>query len=62
MIKDEQFKVIYVPESVVLDGAVTSVHQLRNRHNSVKILAGELIPGRPHLGSVNAMARLRFLS
>ena len=43
MIKDEQFKVIYVPESVVLDGAVTSVHQLRNRHNSVKILAGELI-------------------
>jgi hypothetical protein len=43
LIKDEQFKVIYVPESVVLDGAVTSVHQLRNRHNSVKILAGELI-------------------
>ena len=43
LIKDEQFKIIYVPESVVLDGAVTSVHQLRSRHNSVKILAGELI-------------------
>ena len=33
-----------VPESVVLAGGVTSVHQPRKRLNSGKILAGELIP------------------
>jgi len=60
LIKDEQFKIIYVPESVVLDGAVTSVHQEQAQQREDPGRRAD--PGRPHLGSVNAMARLRFLS
>jgi pilus assembly protein CpaB len=44
LIKDDQFKIIQVPASVVVDGAVTSVDQLAGKNNSVAILAGEQIP------------------
>jgi Flp pilus assembly protein CpaB len=44
LIKDDQFRIIQVPESVVVDGAVTSVDQLAGKSNSVAILAGEQIP------------------
>jgi hypothetical protein len=41
LIKDEKFQVIKVLPSARVDGAVTSVDQLMDRHNSRKILAGE---------------------
>lgn len=44
LVKDDQFKIVYVPESVVLDGPVTSIDQLRDGYNRVVILAGEQIP------------------
>jgi len=44
LIKDDQFKIIQVPASVVVDGAVTSVDQLAGKNNSVAILASEQIP------------------
>jgi pilus assembly protein CpaB len=44
LIKDDQFRTIEVPESVVVDGAVTSIDQLAGKSNSVPILAGEQIP------------------
>jgi Flp pilus assembly protein CpaB len=44
LIKDDQFKVIQVPETVVVDGAITSVDQLAGKSNSVAILAEEQIP------------------
>jgi pilus assembly protein CpaB len=44
LIKDDQFKVIQVPQDAVVDGAITSVDQLKDKHNSVAILAGEQIP------------------
>jgi pilus assembly protein CpaB len=44
LIKDDQFRTIEVPESVVVDGAVTSVDQLAGKSNGVAILAGEQIP------------------
>ena len=44
LIKDDQFRIIQVPESVVVDGAVTSVDQLAGKSNSEAILAGEQIP------------------
>jgi Flp pilus assembly protein CpaB len=44
LIKDDQFRISQVPESVVVDGAVTSVDQLAGKSNSEAILAGEQIP------------------
>jgi hypothetical protein len=44
LIKDDQFRLIQVPESVVVNGTVTSVDQLSDGHNRVLILAGEQIP------------------
>lgn len=44
LIGDDQFRIIQVPASVVVDGAVTSVDQLAGKNNSVAILAGEQIP------------------
>ena len=44
MIKDDQFRIIQVPESVVVDGAITSLDELAGKSNSVAILAGEQIP------------------
>ncbi len=44
LIKSDQFKIIEVPKDAVVDGAVTSTDQLKDRHNSVAILAGEQIP------------------
>jgi pilus assembly protein CpaB len=44
LVKDDQFKIIQVPKVAVVDGAVTSIDQLRDKHNSVAILAGEQIP------------------
>jgi len=52
LIKDDQFKIIQVPESVVVDGAVTSLDQLAGKSNSVAILAGEQIPGARISGNV----------
>jgi pilus assembly protein CpaB len=44
LIKNDQFRIVQVPESVVVDGAVTSVDQLGGKNNSAPILAGEQIP------------------
>ena len=44
LIRDDQFRIIQVPASVVVNGAVTSVDQLAGKNNSVAILAGEQIP------------------
>ena len=44
LINDDQLRIIQVPESVVVNGAITSVDQLRDGHNRVVILAGEQIP------------------
>lgn len=44
LIKQDQFKIIQVPKVAVVDGAVTSVDQLRDKNNSLAILAGEQIP------------------
>jgi pilus assembly protein CpaB len=52
LIKDDQFKIIQVPEGVVVDGAVTSVDQLAGKNNGVAILAGEQIPGARISGNV----------
>ena len=52
MIKDDQFRVIQVPEGVVVDGAITSLDQLAGKSNSVAILAGEQIPAARISGNV----------
>ncbi len=44
LIKDDQFKIIQLPETAVVEGAITSVDQLRDKHNSLAVLAGEQIP------------------
>jgi pilus assembly protein CpaB len=44
LIKAEEFKLIEVPQAAVVGGSVTSLDQLRDKHNSVAILAGEQIP------------------
>jgi pilus assembly protein CpaB len=44
LIAGDQFKTIQVPEVAVVEGAVTSVDQLRDKTNSLPILAGEQIP------------------
>jgi pilus assembly protein CpaB len=44
LITDDQFKIIQVPEVAAVEGAVTSVDQLRDKTNSLPILAGEQIP------------------
>ena len=52
LIKDDQFRVIQVPEGVVVDGAITSLDQLAGKSNSVAILAGEQIPAARISGNV----------
>ena len=52
LIKDDEFRIIQVPEGVVVDGAVTSVDQLAGKSNSVAILAGEQIPSARISGNV----------
>ena len=44
LIEQDQFRIIQVPEVAVVEGAVTSVDQLRDKTNSLAILAGEQIP------------------
>jgi pilus assembly protein CpaB len=44
LIKDDQFRSIEVPQDAVVNGAVTSLDQLKDKNNSVVILAGEQIP------------------
>ena len=44
LIDDKSFKELEVPKNAVVAGAVTSVDQLRDKRNSVAILAGEQIP------------------
>lgn len=44
LIKDDQFKLIEVPQDAVVGGAVTSLDQLSGKSNAVPILAGEQIP------------------
>ena len=43
LIKNDQLRLIEIPHDAVIDGAVTSVDQLRHRRNTVAILAGEQI-------------------
>jgi pilus assembly protein CpaB len=43
-IKDGDFKVVQVPKTVLVNGAVTSIDQLRDQNNSQEILANEQIP------------------
>jgi Flp pilus assembly protein CpaB len=52
LIKDDQFRVIQVPEAVVVEGAVTSLDQLAGKSNSQAILAGEQIPAARISGAV----------
>ncbi len=52
LIKDDQFKIIQVPNDAVVNGAVTSVDQLQGKNNSVAILAGEQIPVARIAGTV----------
>jgi pilus assembly protein CpaB len=52
LIKDDQFRIVQVPENVVVDGAVTSVDQLAGKSNSVAILADEQIPAARISGNV----------
>jgi Flp pilus assembly protein CpaB len=40
-IKDDQVRFVRVPTVALIDGAVTSVGQLRDRQTTVRILAGE---------------------
>lgn len=44
LIEGGQFELKNVPTNDLVDGAITEVSQLRNRRNSVPILAGEQIP------------------
>lgn len=44
LIKDDQFKLIEVPQDAVVGGAVTSLDQLQGKSNAAAILAGEQIP------------------
>jgi pilus assembly protein CpaB len=44
LIQDEQFKISQFPGFAVGEGVVTSVDQLRDKTNSLAILAGEQIP------------------
>jgi Flp pilus assembly protein CpaB len=44
LIKDDQFKVIQVPEINVVDSALTSIDQLKGTQSRVRILTGEQIP------------------
>ena len=44
LIKVDEFRIIQVPEGVVVKGAITSIDELRDAHNRVVILAGEQIP------------------
>jgi Flp pilus assembly protein CpaB len=47
LIKDDQLRIILVPEDAAVDGAVTSVDQLMDRRNTVAIVAGEpILAGR----------------
>jgi Flp pilus assembly protein CpaB len=43
-IRDDQFKVIQVPEDTLIDDPVTQVSQLQNQRNSVYIFSNEQIP------------------
>ena len=55
----DQFRVIEVPKEAAVDGAVTSLDQLRGESNRVAILAGEQIP-IALFWSVGAMRRERL--
>jgi pilus assembly protein CpaB len=44
LIKDDLFRIIQVPQTAKVDGAVTSIDQLADKNNAVAILAGEQIP------------------
>jgi pilus assembly protein CpaB len=52
LIEDDQFRIIEVPETAKVDGAVTSVDQLADKNNAVAILAGEQIPEARISGNV----------
>jgi pilus assembly protein CpaB len=43
-IEDGQFELLQLPSAAVVEDAITDISQLRNRRNSVFILAGEQIP------------------
>ena len=51
LIKDDQFRIILIPEdAVVVDRPVTSLDQLRDGHYDLAILAGEQIRAGPMKG------------
>jgi pilus assembly protein CpaB len=52
LIEDDQFRIIQVPETAKVDGAITSVDQLADKNNAVAILAGEQIPEARITGNV----------
>jgi pilus assembly protein CpaB len=53
LIKDDQFRVIQVPEGVVVDGAITSLDELAGKDNAAPILAGEQIPTARISGNIS---------
>jgi pilus assembly protein CpaB len=53
LIKDDQFRIIQVPEGVVVDGAVTSLDELAGKNNAAPILAGEQIPTARITGQIS---------
>jgi pilus assembly protein CpaB len=52
LIKDDQFKIVEVPTDAVVSDAITSTDEMRDKHNSVSILAGEQIPVARIAGTV----------
>ena len=62
LIKDDQFRLIELPQEAAIDGAVTSIDQLTGKSTRVAILAGEQI-SLARMWSVGAMwrERLEFL-
>ena len=56
LIKDDLFRIIEVPQTAKVDGAVTSIDQLTDKNNAVAILAGEQIPDARITGNVQGGA------
>lgn len=52
LIKDGDFRIIEVPKTAEVSDAITSIDQLKDKHNSVAILTGEQIPVARIAGTV----------
>jgi pilus assembly protein CpaB len=53
LIQDDQFRIVQVPEGVVVPGAITSLDQLAGKDNAAPILAGEQIPTARITGQIS---------